>query len=122
MSLRDRIDIALEIAQTAEFVEAEGLPAATHEDPDLVGWMQADKNCVMLFRNQDSGETREIVDFVSGSFHPGLVIQYVNSQPQRADGSPITDARVRRSAGELLRQVRQVMRIAQGDDDFGCRY
>ena len=122
MSIRDRIEIATEIIQTAKFTAAEGFEAATREDPDLAGWMQAEKNCVMLFRTADGGETREIVDFVSDSFHPGLIIHYKNSEIVRADNVDITDERVQKKAAQLLREVRQLMAITHGEDDFGCRY
>ena len=94
MSVKDRIEVALDIARSSNFAVAEGFDAAAKEDPELIGWMQAGKDCVMLFRSENGSEVREIVDFASGSFHPGLVIHYRNGTAVRTDAAELVDARL----------------------------
>ncbi len=125
MSLADRISVALEIVRNSHFRRAEGMEQARREDPDLLGWIQCDRECVMLFRKQSGRDTIEIVDVVSPSFHPGLVIHYRNGVATRGDGGEITDPYIRKIAGELLRETRrQVHSIcaSQVDQWDGFRY
>jgi hypothetical protein len=122
MSVKDRIEVALDIARSSNFEIAEGFEAASREDPDLIGWMQAGQDCVMLFRSTDGNNVREVVDFLSGSFHPGLVIHYQNGRAIRTDEKEVVDARLRKRADQLLLHVRRIVKAPQVQEDFGYRY
>lgn len=121
MSVRDRIDVALDIMRSAKFSPAEGFENAAREDPSLVGWIQDGSDCVMLFRSSDGDEVEDIVDFASGSFHPGLIIRYKNGTATRAGQSDITDHRVRKKAAQLLYDVRRAIESTKSSVDFGFR-
>jgi len=125
MNLSDRVNVALDIVRSSNLSPADGFQNAAKEDPDLVGWMQDGRDCVMLFRTAHGNEIREIVDFTSESFHPGLVIHYTNGKTARAESSDNVDAQIRESADELLRQVRRIVGAthvpSQAESD-GFRY
>lgn len=121
MSLGDRMDIALEIVQTSNFSVAEGYEDAAKEDPDLVGWIKAGKDCVMLFQSEMGGQKFEIVDFASDSFHPGLVVHYLDGSAVRTSSGEPIEGRAHRLADELLKQVHLVVVAAKGQEDFGYR-
>ncbi|MCA9131886.1 MAG: hypothetical protein KDA45_01975 [Planctomycetales bacterium] len=122
LSVRDRVDVALDIVRSSRFSVAEGFDRAVQEDPELMGWLQAGKDCVMLFRSTQGEEVREIVDVASGSFHPGLVIHYLNGKAMRAGKIELREGRVKRHAEQLLRDVRRAIQVSQGEHEFGCRY
>ena len=122
MSVKDRIDIAMDIVRSSNFTVAEGFTNATKEDPELVGWIKAGHDCIMLFRSVQGKDVKEIVDFASDSFHPGLVIHYVNGTAVRAGKNEVHDARARKRAAELLSNVRRMMHVPQPAEEFGYRY
>ncbi|GIX00781.1 MAG: hypothetical protein KatS3mg111_4113 [Pirellulaceae bacterium] len=125
MRITDRMNIALELLRTARFQRAEALEDAQREDPELVGWIKSGGECVMLFRRRSGGDTIEIVDFASPSFHPGLVIHYRNGVATRGDGQEISDPYIRKLANELLQETRRhVLAVCQSEVEIwdGCRY
>ncbi|MEZ6137651.1 MAG: hypothetical protein R3C53_22420 [Pirellulaceae bacterium] len=120
MDVKDRIDIALELVRSSRFTAADGIAEAVREDPSLVGWVKSGGDCIMLFR-QDGEPKREIIDFASSSFHPGLVIHYRDGHLERTDAGEVSDRRILRNAEQLLREVRQLLAVSQGGSDFGFR-
>ena len=109
MAIRDRLNAAVDILDTSNFEPAEGFDQARSEDPDLMGWIQAGKDCVMLFRSQHGAQVKEVVDVASNSFHPGLVIHYQDGRAVRSDEGELHDARYQNIAEELLRKTRLIM-------------
>ena len=109
MSFRDRINAALDIVESSHFVAAEGFEDARREDADLMGWVKADKDCVMLFRSEHGAHVKEVVDVASGSFHPGLVVHFEDGRAVRTDEGELTDEKLRGKAEELLKRVRRVV-------------
>jgi hypothetical protein len=109
MAVRDRLNAAVDIVDTSNFEPAEGFEQARNEDPDLVGWIQAGNDSVMLFRSQHGVLVKEVVDVASNSFHPGLVVHYENGHAVRSDEGLLSDARHRKTAEELLRKSRLAM-------------
>ncbi len=124
MSVSDRISVAQDIVQSSNFSVAEGVEEAVREDPDLVGWIKDKGDCVMLFRTEEGNDCREIVDFASESFHPGLVIHYLNSKAVRVDSTDISDPKIRTSAEKLLRNVRRTIEVTVTPhrEYDGCHY
>ena len=124
MSVMDRISVAQDIMRSSNFTFADGFEAAVKEDPELIGWIQDKSDCVMLFRSEHGDDVHEIVDFASQSFHPGLVVHYVNSKAKRIDSTDIEDRKVRTSAEELLRKVRRAVeaRLEATREYDGCHY
>ncbi len=109
MAVRDRLNAAVDILDTANFEPAGGFEQARSEDPDLMGWIQAGKDCVMLFRSQHGAQVKEVVDVASNSFHPSLVVHYQNGRAVRSDEGELNDARHQNTAEELLRKTRLTM-------------
>ena len=124
MSDSDRISVALDIVDSSNFCIADGFDEATVEDPDLVGWIKDKNDCVMLFRSRESGGLTEIVDFASDSFHPGLVIQFLNAEAVRVDSADVEDSQVRSTAEKLLRRVKHIMEVKlHPEPEYdGCHY
>ncbi len=110
MSFRDRIKAAMDVVESSDFSSADGFEEARREDPDLVGWVRAKRDCVMLFRSQHGPHVKEVVDVASGNFHPSLVVHFEDGRAVRTDEGELNDARLRGKAEELLKKVRQVMR------------
>lgn len=110
MSSPDRITAALDIVETAHFEPAEGFDEARREDPELVGWAKAHRDCIMLFRSQQGDRVQEVVDVASSNFHPGLVVHYLDGRAVKTDAGSLSDQRHCDKAEELLRRIRQVMR------------
>ncbi len=110
MPVRDRLDAALDIVESSNFAASVGFDEARQEDPDLVGWIRAGQDCVMLFRSQHGPHVREVIDVASGNFRPGLVVHYEDSEPMRSDEGELLDPRHRQRAEALLSKVRQRMR------------
>lgn len=110
MAVPDRLKAAMDIVDTAKFEAADGFEDARREEPDLVGWVRAGKDCVMLFRSQHGMQIKELVDISSDSFHPSLVVHFQDGHAVRTDDGELMDRRHQKSAEELLRKVRQIMR------------
>ena len=110
MPVRDRLDAALDIVDTSTFVPSEGFEEARHEDEDLVGWIRAGQDCVILFRSQHGAHVREVIDVASGNLRPGLVVHYEDGRAVRSDEGELLDSRHRQQAEKLLTKVRRSMR------------
>ncbi len=110
MAVLDRIKAATDIVDSADFEAIESFEEARLDEPDLVGWVRAGKDCVMLFRSEHGTQIKEVVDVSSNSFHPGLVIHYQDGHAVRSEEGELLDKRDQKSAEELLRKVRQIMR------------
>lgn len=110
MAVLDRLKAALDIVDSARFEAVEGFEAARLDEPDLVGWVRAGKDCLMLFRSQQGTHIKEVVDVSSDSFHPSLVVHYQDGHALRSDEGELPDRRHKKNAEELLRKVRQIMR------------
>ncbi len=114
MTVPDRISAGQDVLSSTEFQPIGSFEEAVKEDPDLVGWICRDEESVILFRSQSGDDIREIVDISSKSFHPGLVIHYLNGQAVRTDAGEIKDANVQEAAQHLLTSVRDSVRKYQG--------
>ncbi len=110
MSFNDRINAALDVVASTDFVAAESFEEARREDADLVGWVKSKQDCVMLFRSEHGPHVKEVVDVVSGNFRPGLVVHFDDGRAVRTDEGELNDAKLRSKAEKLLKEVRQVMR------------
>lgn len=110
MAVLDRINAALDIVNSAKFEPVEGFDEARREEPDLVGWVRAGKDCLMLFRSEHGMQVKEVVDVSSDSFHPSLVVHYQDGHAVRSDEGELLDRRHQNNAEELLRKVRLIMR------------
>lgn len=118
MSSRDRISIAFDLLTSSNFQVADGFEAARLEDPDLVGWIQDGKNCIMLFRSQHGPHIKEVVDVVSDTFHPGLVVHLEDGRAVRTDASELLDDKLIASAERLAEKVRHTMRRLQPAQEY----
>lgn len=110
MAVFDRLKAAMDIVDSAKFEAAEGFEEARLDEPDLVGWVRAGKDCVMLFRSQHGTQIKEVVDVSSDSFHPSLVVHFQDGHAVRTDEGELLDKRQQKNAEELLRKVRLIIR------------
>jgi hypothetical protein len=109
MAVRDRLNAAVDILESSNFQAAEGFEQARNEDPDLMGWIKAGKDCVMLFRSRHGSHVKEVVDVASNSFHPGLVVHFQDGRAVRSDEGELLDARHQKTAEDLLSKTRVLM-------------
>ncbi len=110
MAILDRLKAAMDIVDSAKFEAAEGFEQARLDEPDLVGWVRAGNDCLMLFRSEHGTQVKEVVDVSSDSFHPSLVIHFQDGRAVRSDEGELLDRRHQKNAEELLRKVRLIMR------------
>lgn len=110
MAVLDRLKAAMDIVDSDKFEAADGFEESRLDEPDLVGWVQAGKDCVMLFRSEHGTQIKEVVDVSSDSFHPSLVLHFQDGHAVRSDEGELLDKRHQKSAEDLLRKVRQIMR------------